>query len=295
MRGSKYRMQHRSPTEVSKVKKVRRAKANDRERVRMQTLNQALEKLRTVLPAFPDETKLTKIETLRFANNYIWALKETVRCSDQGGPPPSLAGWEGMWEAAAAAAAAGGGGQQRDQLQHCALLAQSLMSQQFGSVSSPSSSTCTSPVRGQQHQHQQQQHHQMMMMMGMSPPADYAMPTPHHTAALHPHNNPYGTMVGSPVVPQSPPALQPTSPVSPMTGGPDFGSPHAKLMDPFLDNNPGYYPHSVVAAGPPPPLVWEPELAIQPHPPTYDECYSHPPASSSLYGQDLRFSYNNYN
>ena len=32
---------------------------------------QALEKLRVVLPAFPDETKLTKIETLRFANNYI--------------------------------------------------------------------------------------------------------------------------------------------------------------------------------------------------------------------------------
>ena len=64
-------MTHRSPTELSKVKKVRRAKANDRERMRMQTLNQALEKLRVVLPAFPDETKLTKIETLRFANNYI--------------------------------------------------------------------------------------------------------------------------------------------------------------------------------------------------------------------------------
>ena len=79
------------------VKKQRRAKANDRERSRMQTLNQALggevttvrivlliimlimiannlaiifkvditEKLRVVLPAFPDETKLTKIETLR--------------------------------------------------------------------------------------------------------------------------------------------------------------------------------------------------------------------------------------
>ena len=70
-RGSKYKMTHRSPTELSKVKKVRRAKANDRERMRMQTLNQALEKLRVILPAFPDETKLTKIETLRFANNYI--------------------------------------------------------------------------------------------------------------------------------------------------------------------------------------------------------------------------------
>ena len=39
-RGSKYKMTHRSPTELMKVKKVRRAKANDRERMRMQTLNQ---------------------------------------------------------------------------------------------------------------------------------------------------------------------------------------------------------------------------------------------------------------
>ena len=69
-------MTHRSPTELSKVKKQRRAKANDRERMRMQTLNQALEKLRVVLPAFPDETKLTKIETLRFANNYIRYIHE---------------------------------------------------------------------------------------------------------------------------------------------------------------------------------------------------------------------------
>ena len=42
-------------------------------------LNMALEKLRVVLPAFPDETKLTKIETLRFANNYIWALTESLK------------------------------------------------------------------------------------------------------------------------------------------------------------------------------------------------------------------------
>ena len=38
-RGSKYKMAHRSPTELMKVKKIRRAKANDRERTRMQTLN----------------------------------------------------------------------------------------------------------------------------------------------------------------------------------------------------------------------------------------------------------------
>ena len=70
----------------------RRAKANDRERNRMQMLNCALEKLRLVLPAFPDETKLTKIETLRFANNYIWALTESLKAIEAGRPPPCSAG-----------------------------------------------------------------------------------------------------------------------------------------------------------------------------------------------------------
>jgi neurogenin 1 len=70
---------NKSPTEVKQLRKQRRAKANDRERNRMQMLNVALEKLRLVLPAFPDETKLTKIETLRFANNYIWALSESLK------------------------------------------------------------------------------------------------------------------------------------------------------------------------------------------------------------------------
>ena len=55
---------------------------------RMQMLNVALEKLRLVLPAFPDETKLTKIETLRFANNYIWALTESAAAIDKGELPP---------------------------------------------------------------------------------------------------------------------------------------------------------------------------------------------------------------
>uniref|UniRef100_A0A8C5DP84 Neurogenin 1 n=1 Tax=Gouania willdenowi TaxID=441366 RepID=A0A8C5DP84_GOUWI len=61
---------------------TRRLKANDRERNRMHNLNDALDELRGVLPAFPDETKLTKIETLRFAHNYIWALSETIRIAD---------------------------------------------------------------------------------------------------------------------------------------------------------------------------------------------------------------------
>lgn len=72
----------RSEATVQVVKKNRRVKANDRERNRMHNLNDALDALRGVLPAFPDETKLTKIETLRFAHNYIWALSETIRIAD---------------------------------------------------------------------------------------------------------------------------------------------------------------------------------------------------------------------
>ncbi|OCT88332.1 neurogenin-1 [Xenopus laevis] len=65
------------------IKKTRRVKANDRERNRMHNLNSALDELRSILPSFPDDTKLTKIETLRLAHNYIWALSETLRLADQ--------------------------------------------------------------------------------------------------------------------------------------------------------------------------------------------------------------------
>lgn len=68
----------------------RRMKANDRERHRMHNLNSALDALRSILPALPGDAKLTKIETLRFAHNYIWALTETLRMADQQGPAPEL-------------------------------------------------------------------------------------------------------------------------------------------------------------------------------------------------------------
>ncbi|KAI8126209.1 Basic helix-loop-helix neural transcription factor TAP [Lucilia cuprina] len=68
----------RSPTQVVRIKKFRRIKANDRERNRMHTLNDALERLRVTLPQLPEETKLTKIEILRFAHNYIFALEQVL-------------------------------------------------------------------------------------------------------------------------------------------------------------------------------------------------------------------------
>lgn len=82
---SSSRSRAKSPTLVLKLKKNRRMKANDRERNRMHSLNNALERLRLVLPILPDDNKLTKIETLRFAKNYIWTLSETLRLLDTTG------------------------------------------------------------------------------------------------------------------------------------------------------------------------------------------------------------------
>ncbi|XP_065172539.1 uncharacterized protein [Atheta coriaria] len=73
----------KSPSQIMKIKRTRRMKANDRERNRMHMLNEALDKLRMVLPAFPEDTKLTKIETLRFAHNYINALGEASKDIDK--------------------------------------------------------------------------------------------------------------------------------------------------------------------------------------------------------------------
>ncbi|CAH1108919.1 unnamed protein product [Psylliodes chrysocephalus] len=72
----------KSPTQIMRIKRVRRMKANDRERNRMHMLNEALERLRLVLPTFPEDTKLTKIETLRFAHNYIYALSQAANDLD---------------------------------------------------------------------------------------------------------------------------------------------------------------------------------------------------------------------
>lgn len=67
-------------TKVHKERsKVRRQKANARERTRMHDLNSALDNLRKVVPCYSKTQKLSKIETLRLAKNYIWALSEILR------------------------------------------------------------------------------------------------------------------------------------------------------------------------------------------------------------------------
>ncbi|XP_060636003.2 neurogenic differentiation factor 1 [Anolis sagrei] len=59
--------------------RLRRMKANARERNRMHGLNAALDNLRKVVPCYSKTQKLSKIETLRLAKNYIWALSEILR------------------------------------------------------------------------------------------------------------------------------------------------------------------------------------------------------------------------
>ncbi|GAA6100529.1 neurogenic differentiation factor 4 [Tachysurus ichikawai] len=58
--------------------RARRVKANARERTRMHGLNDALDSLRRVMPCYSKTQKLSKIETLRLARNYIWALSEVL-------------------------------------------------------------------------------------------------------------------------------------------------------------------------------------------------------------------------
>ncbi|XP_028289358.1 neurogenic differentiation factor 6-A [Parambassis ranga] len=58
--------------------RLRRIEANARERNRMHGLNNALDSLRKVVPCYSKTQKLSKIETLRLAKNYIWALSEIL-------------------------------------------------------------------------------------------------------------------------------------------------------------------------------------------------------------------------
>uniref|UniRef100_A0A0X3PPY7 Neurogenic differentiation factor 1 n=1 Tax=Schistocephalus solidus TaxID=70667 RepID=A0A0X3PPY7_SCHSO len=64
----------------------RRARANARERNRMHGLNHALESLRRHVPTFSTSQRLSKIETLRLAKNYIRALGDLLTSADSVDP-----------------------------------------------------------------------------------------------------------------------------------------------------------------------------------------------------------------
>lgn len=52
--------------------------ANARERARMRVLSSAFYRLKTIIPWVPHDTKLSKLDTLRLARNYIAYLTSTL-------------------------------------------------------------------------------------------------------------------------------------------------------------------------------------------------------------------------
>ena len=59
-------------------KKEKRVSANRRERSRMHTVNEAFDSLRELVPTYPSNRKLSKIETLRLACSYIEDLAKLL-------------------------------------------------------------------------------------------------------------------------------------------------------------------------------------------------------------------------
>jgi hypothetical protein len=70
IKGKRRRTKQISPV----IKKKRRLAANARERRRMQSLNEAFDRLRQYLPALGNDRQLSKHETLQMAQTYISAL-----------------------------------------------------------------------------------------------------------------------------------------------------------------------------------------------------------------------------
>lgn len=81
---SSARQRATSSRPVNGVQKQRRVAANARERRRMHGLNHAFDELRSVIPAFDNDKKLSKYETLQMAQIYINALADLLQ-----GPAPS--------------------------------------------------------------------------------------------------------------------------------------------------------------------------------------------------------------
>ena len=78
------------------MSKYRRKTANAKERDRMRCVNDAFEKLKSVLPDVDgdEEAKGTKVNTLRFAITYINSLQQLIDDSNNGLVDPSLYGVE---------------------------------------------------------------------------------------------------------------------------------------------------------------------------------------------------------
>ncbi|XP_060116706.1 class A basic helix-loop-helix protein 15 [Heteronotia binoei] len=76
----------------SKDRRLRRLESNERERQRMHNLNNAFQALREVIPHVRAENKLSKIETLTLAKNYIKSLTSTILRMSNGHLPSTVDG-----------------------------------------------------------------------------------------------------------------------------------------------------------------------------------------------------------
>lgn len=74
----KQRKQRRIKQIAPVIKKKRRLAANARERKRMQSLNDAFDRLRQYLPSLGEDRQFSKHETLQMAQSYISALCELL-------------------------------------------------------------------------------------------------------------------------------------------------------------------------------------------------------------------------
>ncbi|XP_024080864.1 protein dimmed-like isoform X2 [Cimex lectularius] len=73
----------RKPALNARERNLRRLESNERERMRMHSLNDAFQSLREVIPHVKKERRLSKIETLTLAKNYIMALTNVI-CDMRG-------------------------------------------------------------------------------------------------------------------------------------------------------------------------------------------------------------------
>jgi class B basic helix-loop-helix protein 8 len=73
----------------ARERNYRRLESNERERMRMHSLNDAFGELKEVIPHVKIGRRLSKIETLKLAKNYIKALTNVI-CEMRGEHPPYI-------------------------------------------------------------------------------------------------------------------------------------------------------------------------------------------------------------
>ena len=158
--------------------RARRLLINERERQRMHSLNAALDRLRSVVPHYPSDRKLSKIETLLLAQNYIVALTEALnsvrgpQIDQQQQPPqqghPSQAQQQHHYSQ-----------QHHNQNDHITLSSGLLMQ---GNPPHPMTAVAPTSALSHHHHHQQQQQQSQPMPHGLNIPDNYNQAQIIHTS-----------------------------------------------------------------------------------------------------------------